>query len=147
MKHISIISFFILYTVFVGVCRATDTDNKQGRTYLVAVDIVDNKTGSNVNKKRLTSTNCKKTIKTKSKQIEITGYVNSNYVYLIIDIEKGRYVSGNIFQNGKPTYIYGEYVNGVLYIYDNKGKQYTVISDNMHEQIFNCQKSPIYPAK
>lgn len=147
MKRISIVKFFILFTVFFGLCHAAANDNKQGSIYLATVDIVDNKTGSNINKKILTSPDCEKNIKSQSKNIEITGYVNSSYVYLVIDIEKGRYVSGNMFQNGKSTYINGEYVNGVLYVYDNKGKQYTVLSDNMNEQFFKCQDLPMRHSK
>lgn len=136
MKCISIINSFILSTILVGFCHAANNDGKQESTYLAAVDIVDNKTDNNENKKNLVPTDRKTPIKPQSKRIELTGYIDTRYVYLIIDIKNGRYVTGNIFQNGKPTYINGEYVNGVLYLYDNQRKQYTVINDNMDSQLF-----------
>lgn len=136
MKRINILNLFILFTVLVGFCHAADNDGKQEPTYLAAVDIVDNKTDNNENKKKLAPTDRKITIKPQSKRIELSGYIDSSYVYLIIDIKDGRYVTGNIFRNGKPTYINGEYVNGVLYVYDNQGKRYTVINDNMDSQLF-----------
>ncbi len=112
-------------------CLAADNDEKQESVYLAAVDIVANKIGNDEPSKKNIDIAPQTNIKLQSKRIELTGYIDSSYVYLIIDIKNGRYVTGNIFKNGKPIYINGEYVKGVFYLYDNQGNQYKVISDDI----------------
>jgi len=61
-------------------------------------------------------------------QIEIEGYVDSNYVRVIVDTSEDKLVTGQMFrENGKSIYVYGEFVNDELHLYDPKGKHFTVI--------------------
>ncbi len=131
MKHISITNLSVFFFALINLCLAADNDDKQELIYLAGVDIVANKIGGDESPKKTIDIAPQANIKPQSKRIELTGYIDSSYVYLIIDIKNGRYVTGNIFKNGKPIYINGEYVKGVLYLYDNQGNQYKVISDDV----------------
>lgn len=73
-------------------------------------------------------------IKSAPKQIEqlhIEGYIDKQYVRLVVDIVKDKLVNGYLFENkGVKRYVYGEKINGVLHIYDSEGRHLTVVLDN-----------------
>lgn len=59
---------------------------------------------------------------------EIEGYVNSNKVRIVIEVDKNQKVVGNMYDdNGMETYMHGEYINGAFELYDQKGEHYRVL--------------------
>lgn len=63
-------------------------------------------------------------------QLHIDGYINKNYVRLVVDIEKNNMLTGYIFEKSNvKTYVYGQKVNGALHMYDENGRHFTVIID------------------
>jgi hypothetical protein len=60
------------------------------------------------------------------KKIEFTTYNG----HLEATLENDRYVTGNLFQNGKAIYVNGELVDGVFYLYDTQGKKYILNTKN-----------------
>lgn len=62
-----------------------------------------------------------------SRQIE--GYVDSNYVRVIVDsISNDTLITGQMFQGDKQAiYVYGELINDELHLYGPKGRHFTVI--------------------
>jgi len=72
----------------------------------------------------------RKNKKPEIKQYEIEGYINKDYVRAVLEMESDKYVVGNIYdKSGKQTYVYGEYVDGALHVYDKKGKHFTIVVD------------------
>ena len=64
------------------------------------------------------------------KQLHIDGYIDSNYVRLIVDIVNGKKLTGYLFeQTDSKKYVYGEKINGVLHLYDPNGRHLTVVLD------------------
>jgi hypothetical protein len=64
-------------------------------------------------------------LKLPSRKIEFITYNGR----LDATLENERYVTGNLFQNGKAIYVNGELLNGVIYLYDNQGKRYVLNVD------------------
>lgn len=61
-------------------------------------------------------------------QYEIEGYIDNEYVRLILDVDSKKNVVGNIYDKlGKETYVHGEYVDGAFHIYDVNGTHFTVL--------------------
>lgn len=71
----------------------------------------------------------KKIETTEIERYEIDGYHNSEHVRIIIDVNGKQEISGNMFNDNKGirTYLYGEYINGVFELYDQKGEHYRVL--------------------
>lgn len=68
-------------------------------------------------------------IKTHSKPElhQFGGYINSVYVRFNVEIDNNQ-VHGQLFdKHGNAKYIYGEFYNGILMIYDQNNTQYNVI--------------------
>ena len=83
-------------------------------------------------KKQITNSRGKRTISTNKEknkqQLQIEGYVDSNYVRVIVDISKNKLITGQMFlENGDATYVYGEFVEDVLHLYEPEGRHFTVI--------------------
>lgn len=61
-------------------------------------------------------------------QLHIDGYIDAEYVRLVIDIVNGKKFTGYLFEHGdSQMYIYGEKINGVLHIYDENGRYLNVV--------------------
>jgi hypothetical protein len=62
-------------------------------------------------------------------QFQIEGYVDSDYVRVIVDnVSKDEIITGQMFQeNGEAIYVHGEFVDDVLHLYGPKGRHFTVI--------------------
>jgi hypothetical protein len=111
--------------------------------YVAGVNMIDNKSGEAADTKTKDDQPNGTPVQTEpviphpkeKKRVNISGYIGGNYVYMMMEVENGRYVMGNILQNGKQTYVSGEIVNGVLYVYDNQGKEYTVKNNDLAAQI------------
>lgn len=59
---------------------------------------------------------------------EIEGYVDSDKVRIVIEIDKNQEVVGNMYNSkGTRTYMHGEYINGVFEMYDAKGEHYRIL--------------------
>ncbi len=81
------------------------------------------KTTSTLNKKSLTA----QTNTNQPKQYELHGRINNKYVYLVIEKTKDNQVTGYLFDGkGKKKYIYGEWSNNTLQIYDTSKSKSTV---------------------
>jgi len=66
--------------------------------------------------------------KHKNQQYEVKGYINDQYVRISIQITEDNVLFGYMFiENAPAEYVYGELVNGTLYMYDTKGELYTVL--------------------
>lgn len=74
----------------------------------------------------------KKKVKTKKKKIEkyeIQGYVKRSYVRFVVDLIDGKEIRGHMFnEQDEESYVYGEYVDGVLHIYDLNGEHFIVLT-------------------
>jgi hypothetical protein len=73
----------------------------------------------------------------KPRQYELHGYVNNKYVYLIVEKAKanGQQVVGYMFDGkGKKKYVYGEWVNKTLQIYEPSSKKSTVLLNDSPNQ-------------
>lgn len=74
----------------------------------------------------------KKQVKTRKKKIEkyeIQGYVKRKYVRFVVDLIDGKEIRGHMFnEQGEESYVYGEYVDGVLHIYDMNGEHFIVLT-------------------
>lgn len=74
----------------------------------------------------------KKKVKTRKKKIEkyeIQGYVKRKYVRFVVDLIDGKDIRGHMFnEQGEESYVYGEYVDGVLHIYDMNGEHFIVLT-------------------
>lgn len=63
-------------------------------------------------------------------QLHIDGYIDRNYVRLVVDVESNNNLTGYIFEgrgNQAKTYVYGQKVNGALHMYDKNGRHLTVV--------------------
>jgi hypothetical protein len=64
-----------------------------------------------------------------NKQFQLQGYINNKYVYLIVEKQKDndQQVVGYMFdKSGNKKYVYGEWVNNSLQIYEPSNKRSTV---------------------
>lgn len=69
--------------------------------------------------------------KNKHERMELHGFVNKDYVRFIVDVTKDNAVSGQMFSaKGTNQYVYGELLDGVLYLYDRNGRFFTVVLSN-----------------
>lgn len=69
--------------------------------------------------------------KNQTTQLHLDGYIDKNYVRLVVDIEKNNMLSGYMFgKDDARTYVYGQKVNGALHMYDQNGRHFTIILDN-----------------
>lgn len=63
----------------------------------------------------------------KPKQYELHGIMNKQYVYMIVEKTGKNDITGYIFDGkGKKQYIYGEWVNNQLQVYDPSNKKFAV---------------------
>ncbi len=61
-------------------------------------------------------------------QYEIEGYMDKEYVRVVLEVEKKGRIVGNIYDKaGKGIYVHGEYQEGALYVYDDEGTEYTIV--------------------
>ena len=68
-------------------------------------------------------------IETEERELyEIEGYINSDKVRIVIEMDKNQEVVGNMYNSkGMQTYMHGEYINGAFEMYDAKGEHYRVL--------------------
>lgn len=60
--------------------------------------------------------------------IELHGSLNKQYVYLIVEKTGKRDIAGYLFDGkGNHTYVYGEWFNGQLQVYDQANKNLTIM--------------------
>jgi hypothetical protein len=60
--------------------------------------------------------------------IELHGSLNKQYVYLIVEKMGKRDIAGYLFDGkGNHTYVYGEWFNGQLQVYDQANKNLTIM--------------------
>ena len=70
----------------------------------------------------------KKIVKPKSHWYELRGSLNREYVYLIVKKTGQRQIEGYLFDSrGNRKFIYGEWFNRELQIYDRSNKRHIVI--------------------
>lgn len=63
-------------------------------------------------------------------QFEVEGYVNQQYVRLVVEVSDHKTVVGNLYdKSGRGTFVHGEYYHGALHVYDANGRHFTVIVD------------------
>lgn len=63
----------------------------------------------------------------KHRQYELQGYLNKQYVYLIVEKTGDKQIVGYVFDGtGNKKYVYGEWVNKTLQIYDPSNTKSTV---------------------
>jgi hypothetical protein len=64
----------------------------------------------------------------KGRWVELHGSLNKQYVYLIVEKTGKRDIAGYLFDGkGSPTYVYGEWFNGQLQVYDQSNKNLTIM--------------------
>lgn len=64
----------------------------------------------------------------KRRWVELHGSLNKQYVYLIVEKTGKRDVAGYLFDGkGNHSYVYGEWFNGQLQIYDQSNKSLTIM--------------------
>lgn len=64
----------------------------------------------------------------KFQQYEIDGYSDSKYVRFVVDVSRDNLVMGRMIEKKGPgRAVHGEFIDGVLHLYDRKGKHFTVI--------------------
>ena len=119
MKKLLFISLFILFFL-------------QSQTQ-AAVSFVENEEEAD-NKSTITNTkNIKKKIhhqkkQPKFQQYEIDGYSDSKYVRFVVDVSRDKQVAGRMIEKKGPgRAVHGEFIDGVLHLYDRKGKHFTII--------------------
>lgn len=67
--------------------------------------------------------------KKKIEQYEVQGYVQDKYVRFVIELINGKEIKGHMFvEQGDESYVYGEYIDGTLHIYDMKGEHFIVLT-------------------
>jgi hypothetical protein len=60
--------------------------------------------------------------------VELHGSLNKQYVYLIVEKTGKRDVAGYLFDGkGNHSYVYGEWFNGQLQVYDQSNKSLTIM--------------------
>ena len=61
-------------------------------------------------------------------QYDVEGYINQQYVRLVLEVADHKTVVGNMFdQSGRSVYVHGEYYNGALHVYDTNGTHFTIV--------------------
>jgi hypothetical protein len=64
----------------------------------------------------------------KRRWVELHGSLNKQYVYLIVEKTGKRDIAGYLFDGkGNHSYVYGEWFNGQLQIYDQSNKSLTIM--------------------
>ena len=63
----------------------------------------------------------------KVEQYQIEGYVNDQYVQIVVETTKNNVVVGQMIQNGKNESVSGEIIDGALHLYGKDGTHYTVM--------------------
>ncbi|NOT84086.1 MAG: hypothetical protein HOP02_04730 [Methylococcaceae bacterium] len=72
----------------------------------------------------------------KNRQYELHGSLNSKYVYLVVEKTGDRQIVGYLFDGkGKKKYIYGEWLNQTLQIYDSSNTRSTVVLNNSGKKL------------
>ena len=74
-----------------------------------------------------------------AKQFQLHGYINNKYVYLVLEKLKtnDQQVVGYMFdKKGNKKYVYGEWVNNTLQVYEPSNKRSTVLLSDPPNQPF-----------
>jgi hypothetical protein len=79
-------------------------------------------------KKRKAKSRSIKPLPRKIEQYDIEGYIDQQYVRVVLEVADKQTVVGNIYDSqGKGVYVHGEYLDGALHVYDPEGTHFTII--------------------